>query len=73
MENFIELVAEVFDVDPSEISMDTVFRKDVEGFSSMTGFALLVMMEDEYGVKMPVDDFLKCETVGDLYRHCVKA
>ena len=71
MEQFIELVAEVFEVEPEDISMDTVFREEIEDFSSLVGFSLIVMMEDEYGVRVPVDDFLECKTVGDLYKKCV--
>lgn len=72
MDNFIELVADVFEVEPEDISMETVFREEIEEFSSLVGFALLVMMEDEYGVKVTVDEFLECNTVGDLYKKCVK-
>ncbi len=72
MENFIELVAEVFEVEPEDITMDTVFREEIEGFSSLVGFSLIVMMEDEYGVKVSVDEFLQCKTVWDLYKKCVK-
>lgn len=72
MENFIELVAEVFEVEPDQITMDTVFRDELPDFSSMIGFSLIVMMEDEYGVTVPVEEFLECKTVGDLYKKCVK-
>lgn len=72
MEQFLELVAEVFEMETDEISMETVFREEVEDFSSLTGFSLLVMMEDEYGVEVSVDEFLECKTVGDLYQKCVK-
>lgn len=67
MDEFIELVAEVFEVEPEDVTMDTVFRTELPNFSSMVGFSLIVMMEDEYGVNVPVDDFLECKTVGDLY------
>ena len=73
MEKFLELAAEVFEVEPDEISMDTVFREEIEGFSSLVGFSLIVMMEDEYGVRVSVDEFLQCKTIGDLYQKCVKA
>ena len=72
MEKFIELVAEIFEVEPNEISIDTVFREDINNFSSLVGFSLIVMMEDEYGVKVPVEEFLKCRTIGDLYSKCAK-
>ena len=72
MKKFLELAAEVFEVEPEDISMETVFREDIEEFSSLVGFSLIVMMEDEYGVKVSVDEFLECQTVGDLYSKCVK-
>ena len=71
MEHFLELVAEVFDVEIEEVNMETNFREAFD-FSSMDGFSLIVMMEDEYGVNVSVDDFLKCITVADLYKMCVK-
>lgn len=72
MEQFLENVTEIFEVETSEISMDTVFREEIEDWSSLIGFSLIVMMEDEYGVKISVDEFLECKTIGDLYKKCVK-
>lgn len=72
MEKFLELAAEVFEVEPDEISMDTVFRDEIKNFSSLVGFSLIIMMEDEYGVRVPVEEFLECKTIGDLYKKCVK-
>lgn len=72
MEKFLELVAEVFEVEPEEVKMETEFREELPEFSSLVGFSLIVMMEDEYGVKVPVEEFLECKTVGDLYKKCVK-
>ena len=71
MQKFLELVAEIFEVEPDTITMETVFR-DLEDFSSLVGFSLIVMMEDEFGVKVSVDEFMKCNTIGDLYKKCVK-
>ncbi len=72
MDKFIELVAETFEVEPEGITMNTNFRDEIDGFSSLVGFSLMIMMEDEYGIKISVDEFLQCKTVGDLYRKCVK-
>ena len=72
MDKFLELVAEVFEVEPEDVKMETAFRDELPDFSSMVGFSLLVMMEDEYGVKVPVEEFLECNTVEDLYKKCVK-
>lgn len=71
MQQFLELVAEIFEIEPEEITMDTLFR-DLEDFSSMVGFSLIIMMEDEYGAKVSVDEFMECNTVGDRYKKCVK-
>ncbi len=67
MEHFLEFAAEVFEVEPEDISMDTVFREEIDDFSSMMGFSMICMIEDEYGVKISVDQFLACETIGSLY------
>jgi len=67
MEKFLELAAEIFEVEVDEISMDTVFREEIEDWNSLMGFSLIVMMEDEYQVKVPVEEFLKCKTIGALY------
>ena len=69
MDKFLEQVAEIFEVEPEEISMSTAFR-ELQGFGSMVGFSLIIMMEDEYGVAVSVDEFLKCKTIGDLYQRC---
>ena len=71
MKKFLELVAEIFEVEPSDISMNSVFR-EIDGFSSLVGFSLIVMMEDEYNVQVSVDEFMKCRTIGDLYQKCMK-
>jgi len=33
----------------------------------LMGFGILVMLEEDYGYKMSVDEFLKAKTVGELY------
>ena len=67
MECFLELVAEILEVEPSEISAETDFRNDVPDWDSLMGFALICMIEDEYNVRIEVPAFLKCKTIMDLY------
>ena len=71
MDRFIELVAEIFDIDSSKISLDKDFRTDLDEYNSMIGFALLVMMEDEYGIKISPEEFLTYTTLADLYNRCI--
>lgn len=72
MEQFLENAADIFEVEASDISMDTVFRDEIEDWSSLMGFSLIVMMEEDYGVKVSVNEFLECKTVGDLYKKCAR-
>lgn len=72
MEKFIELMAEIFEVDESEISLDTDFRKEIDDFSSLMGFSMIITMEEEYNTKVTVAEFLKCKTLGDLYNKIVQ-
>ena len=42
MDKFIELVAEVFEVEPEEVTMETVFREEIENFSSKNKFFIQI-------------------------------
>ena len=66
MNEFLEKMAVILDVDTSEINLSTKFR-DINGWGSMVGFSMLIMMEEDYGVKISVDEFLKLNTLGEIY------
>ena len=68
---FLELVSEIFETESENLSLDMDFREEIDGFNSMIGFSLIIMMEDEYNVRISVDEFLKCKTIRDLYNKCV--
>lgn len=72
MEKFIELMAEIFEVDESDISLDTDFRKEIDDFTSLMGFSMIITMEEEYNIKVTVAEFLECKTLGDLYNKIVQ-
>lgn len=63
MEEFISKVAEILEVDVQ--TPDFQFR-DIADWDSMKGFSLIVLMEQDYGKEMSVEEFLACNTVGDL-------
>lgn len=50
-----------------KLTPTTWFRKNDE-FDSLIGFTMLVYMEDTFGYRMSVDDFLLCNTPEDLYK-----
>ena len=71
LETFLELISDILEVDSNEISPDLEFRS-VDDWSSMMGFSIIIMLEQEYGVKVSVSEFLSMKTVGELYERISK-
>ena len=63
MKEFLDKVAAVLEV-PS-VTPDTDFRA-VEGWCSLMAFGLMVMLEQNYGKTLSVDDFQALRTVAAL-------
>ena len=63
MNEFLDRVANILET-PS-VTEDLEFRS-VRGWGSMMGFALFIMLEDEYGVKLSPEQFRELKTVSDL-------
>ncbi|MBO5941326.1 MAG: acyl carrier protein [Kiritimatiellae bacterium] len=63
MNDFLLRVANILEV--SDVSEDFEFRT-APGWGSMMGFALFIMLEDEYGCKITPDEFRNLKFVSDL-------
>jgi acyl carrier protein len=63
MNEFLDRVANILEV--PETTEELEFRS-VPGWGSMMGFALFIMLEDEYGAKMTPEQFRELKTVADL-------
>lgn len=63
-EDFRRKVADVLEV--ASVTDDTRFR-ELDGWCSLQAFGLLVLLENELGVRMDIDAFRSIETVGELY------
>ncbi len=63
-EDFHRKVADVLEVDA--VTDDTRFR-ELDGWCSLQAFGLLVLLENELGVRLDVETFRSIETVGELY------
>ena len=61
-----EFLERLSDVLETPVSLETRFR-DVDNWSSLMGFGILVTLENDFGRRMTVDEFLTCQTVGDLW------
>lgn len=68
MKDFIALFAEQLIDEDVNLSKDTKFR-DLEDWDSLTAMAVLTMIEDNYKVKISVEQFKKFITIEDLYNH----
>lgn len=61
-----EFLERLSDVLETPVTRETRFR-DVDNWSSLMGFGILVTLENDFGRRMTVDEFLACQTVGDLW------
>ena len=58
------IIAEVMDVDPEEITMETSFVDDL-GADSLDLSQIIMAVEEEYDIEIPNEAFEKIATVGD--------
>lgn len=65
MNNFLDRVANILETSAATPQLE--FRS-VQGWGSMMGFALFVMLEDEYGAKLTPEQFRELHTVEDLMK-----
>lgn len=68
IDEFIQKFAKQFiEPDNLNIHLNTVFRQ-LETWDSLTGMAILAMIQDEYSVIITVDEFLKISTPMELFK-----
>ena len=63
-EKLQEIIAEVLNVDPEEITMDTTFVDDL-GADSLDVFQIIRGIEEEFDIEISNEDAEKIVTVGD--------
>ncbi len=69
IKEFTEKFANQFiDDDVKNLKETTVFR-ELGTWDSLTGMAVLTMIEDDYGVTIPVDDFLQLKTPTEVFKY----
>ena len=69
LKEFIEKFANQFvDDDVNNVHETTIFR-ELGSWDSLTGMAIITMIQDDYGVTIPVDHFLKLATPTDVYEY----
>ena len=63
-----ELIVEQLDVDPSQVTMDTDFMKDLEA-DSLDAVEIILGVEEEYGIEIPDDIAENFSKVGDIVKY----
>ncbi|MBP7348389.1 MAG: acyl carrier protein [Butyrivibrio sp.] len=63
-EKLKEVIANVLNVDPEEIRMETTFVDDL-GADSLDVFQIIMGIEDEFDIKIPAEKAEKIATVGE--------
>lgn len=71
-EKIQKIIAEVLNVDVSEISLETTFTDDL-GADSLDIFQIIMGIEEEFDVQIDTEDAEKIVTVGDAVEQIRKA
>lgn len=65
LENKIEILADLFEVEPDEINPSQELDS-FEPWDSMSKLSLIVVMDDEFDKKLTGDQILKFRTIQDI-------
>ena len=63
-EKLKKVIAEVLNVDPNEITMETTFQDDL-GADSLDIFQIIMGIEEEYDIELDNESVEQIQTVGD--------
>ena len=66
MNEFLDRMSAILE---TPVTAETRFR-EVEGWSSLMGFGILVTLENDYGRRMMIDEFQKIQTIAELALAC---
>lgn len=61
----LAMLEDMLELDEGDLTMDKALD-DIDEYDSMAKLSLIVMMEDEFGVKLTGDVIRSFETVGDI-------
>ncbi len=61
----IALLEDMLELDEGDLTMNTALA-DVDEYDSMAKLSLIVLMDDEFGVKLTGDVIKGFETIGDI-------
>ena len=65
MDKFLGFVAKIMEVDTSDISMETQYKEGK--WDSLMMLTLIMELEEEYGVSIPMESLGNVKILADLY------
>ena len=68
MQEFIEFIAGIMKVDPEILTEDTEYGS-IEEWDSLMHMKLVMEIEEEYDVEIPIDDIPNIKTLKDFYSY----
>lgn len=68
MNNFIEKLEDLLEMSKGSIHLNDNFR-EYENWDSLALLSLMAMLEDEYNITIPRDDFQKLNTVEEMFNY----
>ena len=71
MQDFLNFIADVMEVDPSELSEETAYNVHPK-WDSLMHMRLVMEVEEEYDTEIPIDEIPNIKTLKDLYQYTQK-
>lgn len=68
----LALLEDMLELDEGDLTLDKALD-DIDEYDSMAKLSLIVLMEDEFGVKLTGDVIKGFETIGDIVKLMEKA
>ena len=68
MQDFLNFIAKVMEVDPSEITEGTAYGEHKK-WDSLMHMRLVMEVEEEYGTEIPIDEVPEIRTLKDFYKY----
>lgn len=66
MQDFLKFIANIMEVEPSQLSPDTTYN-EFEKWDSIMHLRLVMETEENYDVEIPLDKVPNIKTLKDLY------
>lgn len=71
MQEFLNFIAKVMEVDPSELNEDTAYGQ-FEKWDSLMHMRLVMEIEDEYNIEIPIDEVPEIKTLKTFFVYTKK-